>query len=444
VPTCRTADGTNVKCPARDGFRSLDATPLFLPSLTPWETGQVKVDTDACGEAMKGLKKLGICFNGFVRLVAVLVVLLLGGKVLALDITTLSGKTYKNCQILAVEADRLRIMHSTGVTSIEFDDLPEPIRKRYHYDPGKAAEVKTKRLEKDSIAAEAKAKVAEEANLTAAQQQAAVRKTEQEKQRATQLKSVPTSASSPPEQPVAKKPILEAQRSPPVSQSPNQRRIALSSLWDSKVQGGSETMRDLQRLFAPHATASAELNSGSDLMLADGIPYLCSLQVVQKRLNVDYKISTKNLIACPGFPRDSIYYHSYDGHFEDRYNRMYIVVDAADQVLGLELVDESLKRDVQMQWDRNWFCYDFVNYRVKAAPRLMIAHEFKEIRHDVFQVDSGLYDPGMKGGRARLTHHTLEISRWYVPRPFVQLILYCISRQARDKILPSLTPQALQ
>jgi hypothetical protein len=208
---------------------------------------------------------------------------------------------------------------------------------------------------------------------------------------------------------------------------PQERKIALAPLWDSKMQGGSETMRDLQRLFAPHARPSADLSAGAQLMMADEIPYLCPLPLAEERLHVAGKVATKNLISCPGFPRGSIYYRSYDGQFEGHYNRMYIVVDAADQLVSVQLVDEIPKPALHMHWEKHWFCYNFVSYRVKTVSRLQIAHEVKEVRRDVLRVDSGLHDPGFNKPR-RAEPRTLEASRWYIPRPFVQLILHCISK----------------
>lgn len=186
-------------------------------------------------------------------------------------------------------------------------------------------------------------------------------------------------------------------------------------------------MRDLQRLFSPHARPSPDLNWPNEVMMSDDIPYLCPLRLAESRLHVAGKMSSRTLIACPGFPRGSIFYRSYDGNFEGHYNRMYIVTDAADQLVSVELVDESPKQDWSIPWRNDWFCYNFVNYRVKAAPRLTISHEVQEIRPDVFQIDSGLRDPEVQG-RGNWTHRTLELSRWYVPRPFVQLILHCISK----------------
>ena len=59
--------------------------------------------------------------------------------VVSLDITTRDGKTYKHAKVTGVYLDGLSITHSTGVTTVPFDNLPDAIQKEYNYDPVKAA-----------------------------------------------------------------------------------------------------------------------------------------------------------------------------------------------------------------------------------------------------------------------------------------------------------------
>jgi cation transport ATPase len=68
-----------------------------------------------------------------------LLVLLTANAIFASDITTRDGKTYKHAKVTGVDADGLRIMHSTGVTKVSFDNLPDEIQKEYNYDPAKVA-----------------------------------------------------------------------------------------------------------------------------------------------------------------------------------------------------------------------------------------------------------------------------------------------------------------
>ena len=51
------------------------------------------------------------------------------------DLTTLSGKTYKQARVFRVEPDGVNYMFAGGIVKIPFTDLSETIRKQYGYDP---------------------------------------------------------------------------------------------------------------------------------------------------------------------------------------------------------------------------------------------------------------------------------------------------------------------
>ena len=53
------------------------------------------------------------------------------------DITTLDGKTYKDAQVTAVEADGVHISLRDGAVKVPFDQLPQELRRQYGYNPPK-------------------------------------------------------------------------------------------------------------------------------------------------------------------------------------------------------------------------------------------------------------------------------------------------------------------
>jgi hypothetical protein len=57
----------------------------------------------------------------------------------AADLTTLSGRTYKQARVMRVEPDGINYMFAGGIVKIPFTDLPEAVRKLYGYDPKQAA-----------------------------------------------------------------------------------------------------------------------------------------------------------------------------------------------------------------------------------------------------------------------------------------------------------------
>lgn len=51
------------------------------------------------------------------------------------NISTVSGKTFQNCQLLKVEADGITFSHDQGITKVLYPDLPLDVQKRFGVDP---------------------------------------------------------------------------------------------------------------------------------------------------------------------------------------------------------------------------------------------------------------------------------------------------------------------
>lgn len=197
-------------------------------------------------------------------------------------------------------------------------------------------------------------------------------------------------------------------------------------------------MEDLNKLFGAVAKASANLSGDPSIEIYQGVPYLTPFQQALKSLGITSRPPSKVLIATPGFPRDSFYYYAVDGRFEGQYNRMYVVTDKADQVVSVQLVDESPRDEtVPFPSDYDWSTYNFVNARSKAMSKLKIGHRvFGKDRTQwktetipshvkMFRVDSFLINPSDRSTQAA---DMKEKVRWYVPRPLVELILFCANR----------------
>jgi hypothetical protein len=58
--------------------------------------------------------------------------------VLADTITTLRGKTFRDCKIAQVHPDGISFTHRSGAAKILYTDLPRSLRDKYGYDPKKA------------------------------------------------------------------------------------------------------------------------------------------------------------------------------------------------------------------------------------------------------------------------------------------------------------------
>ena len=78
------------------------------------------------------------------RGIIIMTVLMCGVALAAMDITTLDGKTYHNVQVSSVTPAGFDISYTPpgggiAIVNLKFKNLPEKIRKEYHYNPQKAA-----------------------------------------------------------------------------------------------------------------------------------------------------------------------------------------------------------------------------------------------------------------------------------------------------------------
>jgi hypothetical protein len=80
-------------------------------------------------------------FNSMINMKTAILLLasVLTSNLFALDITTLDGKTYRDCRISRVDPDSICVLWSSSGARIKFVNLPELIRAQYGYDPEKAA-----------------------------------------------------------------------------------------------------------------------------------------------------------------------------------------------------------------------------------------------------------------------------------------------------------------
>ena len=59
-------------------------------------------------------------------------------SLMALDITTLDGKVYKDCEVSRVFPDSVCVLYSGGGARVNFSNLPEHVREKYGYNPEQA------------------------------------------------------------------------------------------------------------------------------------------------------------------------------------------------------------------------------------------------------------------------------------------------------------------
>jgi len=72
------------------------------------------------------------------------------------EITTLTGKTYRQCEIVKVYPDGVSFTHADGAAKVLFTDLSQEWRERLGYDPAKAVAYELEQAERREKQAEAR------------------------------------------------------------------------------------------------------------------------------------------------------------------------------------------------------------------------------------------------------------------------------------------------
>jgi len=198
---------------------------------------------------------------------------------------------------------------------------------------------------------------------------------------------------------------------------PAERKIVLRPFYDSRMQGGDITMRELQSLLSSHCAAGVNL-SGAGIDIYNGVRYLMDAREAADVLGL-HGIPSRVQLATPGFPRSSMYYLAYDGSFEGHFNRIYLVTDAANQVTAVQLVDERPRSGCHFPRNENWTTYNFINTRLRASKALR-AHDESKREGDRIRIETSL----CQQNRREWTE--IENTKLLLPVPFAQIVLHCI------------------
>src|SRR5881392_1673673 len=148
-----------------------------------------------------------------------------------------------------------------------------------------------------------------------------------------------------------------------------QLQVSLQPGYDSRMQGGDISMREMQLLLSSHCSEGVDL-SGAGTKIYNGVTYLMDSEQAATVLGLAHSVPSRVPVAAPGFPKNSTYYIGYDGAFEGHFNRLYLVTDTANKVVALQLVDEDPKgrwKSAAALAAATWSTYNFINARMRAS-----------------------------------------------------------------------------
>jgi len=207
-----------------------------------------------------------------------------------------------------------------------------------------------------------------------------------------------------------------------------QLQVSLQPGYDSRMQGGDISMRELQLLLSPHCSEGVDL-SGAGTKIYNGVTYLMDSTQAATILGLAHSVSSRVPVATPGFPKNSMYYIGYDGAFEGHFNRLYLVTDIANKVVAIQLVDEHPKgrwKSAAALAAATWITYNFINPRMRASDTARVQAVSKR-QGNIIVIDTQVYQRvRTRVGRKNVDRYEeQENAKLFIPIPFARIMLHC-------------------
>jgi hypothetical protein len=224
-------------------------------------------------------------------------------------------------------------------------------------------------------------------------------------------------------------PIVPTKAAAAPSTTPGtQLQVSLQPGYDSRMQGGDISMRELQLLLSSHCSEGVDL-SGAGTKIYNGVTYLMDSEQAATNLGLAHSVASRVPVAAPGFPKSSMYYMGYDGAFEGHFNRIYLVTDTANKVVAIQLVDEHPKgrwKSAAALAAATWSTYNFINARMRASDTARVQAVSKRQGNTIVIDTQGYQRVRTRVGRTNIDRYEeQENAKLLIPIPFARIILHC-------------------
>lgn len=191
--------------------------------------------------------------------------------------------------------------------------------------------------------------------------------------------------------------------------------------WDTDLQKGKISASDFKHVLSlGDVRAAVDLSFHDKVELYRGINYLDPAAKAREYLQRELKarqLSNRILINAAGFPPRSISSYDYSGDFEG-FGHLILVVDAADQVVGIQLLQNAPKSVLLTKHTNNWSVFNFLQSRKKGTQSYAIDYKVASSA-SVFEVQSELIDGG---GKSR------EWVKLILAKPFADIVMDVIEK----------------
>ncbi len=177
-----------------------------------------------------------------------------------------------------------------------------------------------------------------------------------------------------------------------------EKSLKLRPGWDTDLKKGKVSTSEFRHVLSiGGCKAGLDFSADDTVELYPGIHYLDSASKVREYLQRELKarpISGGNQINAAGFPSRSISSYDYSGDFEG-FGHFILVVDASDQVVGVQLLQNTPKSLMLDAHSNQWSVYNFLQSRKKGTKTYAIDYKVSSDAKTV-EVQSELIDSNRK------------------------------------------------
>jgi len=175
-------------------------------------------------------------------------------------------------------------------------------------------------------------------------------------------------------------------------------------------------MSEISSMLSTVAPAGVDLEPYPECEIYNGVMYLAAFADVKGLLGMK-ALSSTHTVCTPGFPKSSFRYVIASGSYGDGCNRLVVVIDKADQVVAVQLTDESPGNTRLGRHTQDLKLYNLIQNRTSGRKYWYVEQQVADVG-DVIVIKCELWD--------QRTNEPREYTELYLPKPIAGLIAHCI------------------
>lgn len=221
-----------------------------------------------------------------------------------------------------------------------------------------------------------------------------------------------------PTAPIQSAPERPAEPIPAPAAAPGSDGLVLSPFWNLATSTSVRKKEELYRLLSPFGEPAEDRSVRPGAILFGDVPYLAPLDQAAATLGLGNP-KPRQPLDTDGFPSKSLFVHEYESSVSNRYDRLLLVTDGADQTVAIQLMDSRpdsflVRENPQQRPPTDWHLYNLVKNRTKGRSESAIFHHIERDSEDVLRIHSEYVSS---------QGETRECAVLFMPQPLVNLML---------------------